>query len=354
MFLRENPTEVDASQPVTRKRGRKKKLPSTEAPTSPTSNPSSIIHTRSQRLMLLKKRPLRTMGTIVIPEFLELPSRKPYRRRSAGGSDQAAHAHSPLSKLRPITVNNSIKTPLKGSSVLSSSSSSSSSPVSKSHFHSCLENVHPNNVPIELRNDLSPRSIPANVLRRALSIQELGETSWLTSSFMDLVITHFARVFPNARYFSVDFSRLHANGLKDHEIELTDILGRSWKDGLDISTAETSFIFFVNAQNIHWTLVRAVLSPHPELQFFEPMGLPSRGRGLSHRSVPRSITNWLDHCLPLGENQTWLQVGISVVTEAHQITSFDCGVACLLYAEKCGLGQVSFYFGYNVFNRFDF
>jgi hypothetical protein len=29
----------------------------------------------------------------------------------------------------------------------------------------------------------------------------------------------------------------------------------------------------------------------------------------------------------------------SAITHAHQVSGFDCGVACLLYADKCGRGH---------------
>lgn len=167
-------------------------------------------------------------------------------------------------------------------------------------FQSCLTDVHFNAFSNEMRpwhsydevlgtssgslQEPSPRSLPVVVLKRALSIQELGDESWLSSSFMDLVITQFAKTYPCARYFSVDFARLHANdNMKD---EVTDILGRPWKTDFNFASPESSLIFFVNAQNIHWTLIRVVLVPQPELQFFEPMGMPSRNRhtGLNYRT----------------------------------------------------------------------
>ncbi len=214
-------------------------------------------------------------------------------------------------------------------------------------FCSCLRSVQYNALSSETKyshfgdgnlQEPSPRSLPLVVLKRALSIQELGDESWLSSSFMDLVITQFARAYSSARYFSVDFARLHANDTKD---DVTDILGRPWRSGFNFSSHDSSLIFFVNAQNIHWTLIRVLLFPQPELQFYEPMGMPSRNRhvGLNYRTVPKSIIDWLDKNLPLPDG-CWINIGISVVTKAHQLTSYDCGVACLLYAEKCGKGQV--------------
>jgi hypothetical protein len=172
-------------------------------------------------------------------------------------------------------------------------------------FQTCLNHVELNNLSHEMRTwhsfdgsggslqEPSPRSLPVVVLKRALSIQELGDESWLSSSFMDLVITQFAKTYPSARYFSVDFARLHANDTNKDEV--TDILGRSWRTNFDLNSPESSLIFFVNAQNIHWTLIRVLLVPQPELQFFEPMGMPSRSRhvGLNYRTGMAHLLHFL-------------------------------------------------------------
>ena len=44
-------------------------------------------------------------------------------------------------------------------------------------------------------------------------------------------------------------------------------------------------------------------------------------------------------CCPLRDGSSWLGVGLSAITKQQQFTNFDCGVACLLYAEKCGQQQ---------------
>lgn len=44
---------------------------------------------------------------------------------------------------------------------------------------------------------------------------------------------------------------------------------------------------------------------------------------------------WLDACYPC-EGTSWQKLACSAITVQHQFTGFDCGVACLLYAEKCG------------------
>lgn len=87
-------------------------------------------------------------------------------------------------------------------------------------------------------------------------------------------------------------------------------------------------------------MIRILFHPEPELQLFEPMGKPTARRiGLNFRSVPRGVINWLDVCYPLKLKASWQSVAISAITKMQQFNSYDCGVACLLYAEKCGQGQ---------------
>ncbi len=47
---------------------------------------------------------------------------------------------------------------------------------------------------------------------------------------------------------------------------------------------------------------------------------------------------FVQHCYPVEGG--WLSLAKSAIKLRHQLTGFDCGVACLLYAEKCGQGQV--------------
>ena len=80
----------------------------------------------------------------------------------------------------------------------------------------------------------------------------------------------------------------------------------------------------------------------PYVQLFEPMGKPiNRHGGLGFRDVPRCVIQWLDTCSPLDNGNSWGSVGMSAITNQQQYTPFDCGVACLLYAEKCGQGHAS-------------
>lgn len=78
------------------------------------------------------------------------------------------------------------------------------------------------------------------------------------------------------------------------------------------------------------------------IEVFEPMGkLTSRlggahkAEGLSLRSVPRHLLQWLDSACPLATADGWRGRTVAAITQQQQDNGFDCGVACLLYAEKC-------------------
>lgn len=209
--------------------------------------------------------------------------------------------------------------------------------VEPSAFKSCLhQSIEDINTPTNM-HQLSPTSMPTIVLKRALSIQELDDDSWLTSPFISLVITRFARCYDKVRFLAADFVGLPLK--KSEYFQVTDILGRP----LDFQDKVTPIVFILNSNNIHWNLLRVVRYPKPELQLFEPLGLPKTRNqrvGLSFRSVPRVIIDWLNHCFPLPQDQSWLSQGGSAITSQQQLTTYDCGVACLLYAEKCGQGEV--------------
>lgn len=215
-----------------------------------------------------------------------------------------------------------------------------SSLICPSHpFRSCLvESAESVCSPATIQQ--SPRQSSTAVLRRAISIQELDDESWLSSPFISLVITKFAKHYDRVRYFSADFVGLRLDRSEYHQV--TDILGRRF----DYTDKTTPLVFLLNNSNIHWTLLRVIRGKDPELQLFEPLGLPSRSNrvGLSLRTIPKIIVDWLDWCFPLPSGDSWLTTGISAITAPHQLTNYDCGVACLLYAEKCGQGEVSKHF----------
>ena len=99
---------------------------------------------------------------------------------------------------------------------------------------------------------------------------------------------------------------------------------------------------------MHWNLIRVHTGPAKLIEVFEPMGKPGhrtgsaqpyKSEGLSLRSVPRHLIEWLDVVCPLPTEGGWRARTVSAITSQQQGNGFDCGVACLLYAEKCGQRQ---------------
>ena len=217
----------------------------------------------------------------------------------------------------------------------SSSSSSSSDPeiATIRRFRSCLEE---DNVENDCFVDSSPKGMRPILLRRALSIRELDDDSWLSSSLIDLVISKFSKSYPQTHFMSIDFVVLHLSSKNKSELELaTDISGKR----LNYLDPHMPIVFVCNSKDIHWNLVRVIRHPKPELQLFEPMGKPeNRHGGLGYRDIPRCVVDWLNTCIPLKNKMSWLTVGVSAITIRQQLNHFDCGTAVLLYAEKCGQG----------------
>jgi hypothetical protein len=107
-----------------------------------------------------------------------------------------------------------------------------------------------------------------------------------------------------------------------------------------------NLLMFWNIGNMHWNLIRVKLGLRKEIEVYEPMGRAGgragtsyRSEGLSLRSVPKALIQWLDTVCPLATAGGWRARTVSAIQSAHQGNGFDCGVACLLYAEKCGQGQ---------------
>ena len=107
-------------------------------------------------------------------------------------------------------------------------------------------------------------------------------------------------------------------------------------------------MFFWNIGNMHWNLIRVHTGTTKAIEVFEPMGKPAHragssqsytSEGLSLRSVPRHLIEWLDVVCPLPTEGGWRARTVSAITCQQQGNGFDCGVACLLYAEKCGQAQ---------------
>ena len=234
------------------------------------------------------------------------------------------------------------------------------------------------------RTMLSPKTYPrppapalcgvegADAISALLEFDMNDEKGWLSGALMDYIFCIFARkykkcIFLPTMFAAHDLHRAHMENKID-QLELTDVLGNV------VDTQQASrIIFCFNVLNRHWNVVQIVLRPKPELQLFEPMGKPNRKanihrNGVSARSLPRRTYDWLETTWPMlsliesikkigksvvnggGNNNniyhsngktptSWTQSSVSAVTAQHQLTSFDCGVACLLYAEKLAAGQ---------------
>ncbi|POM74902.1 Ubiquitin-1-specific protease, partial [Phytophthora palmivora] len=175
----------------------------------------------------------------------------------------------------------------------------------------------------------------------------VDESNWITSTLIDLMLWKFATLYPTVHFLPTAFYHLQLEtGLKSsgspwqrrcrghrstRDFTVKDVLGRV----VDYDSA-TPLVFVVNVDRIHWNLFRVQLEPTPTLQLFEPMGKLASRSGISYRSVPRAVIEWLDGCYP--QQKGWLERTVSAITKKHQISGFDCGVACLLYADKCGRG----------------
>lgn len=215
-----------------------------------------------------------------------------------------------------------------------------SSSSSSTWFCSCLTNQLPDET--EVDTFMSPRSMPREILlQRSLSVgmRNLGDESWLSSSLIDLVISRFASIYKQIHFMSIDFAVLSLSSADRNELEqLRDIQGRV----VDYQNPKAPIVFFCNANGVHWNLIRVLRHPTPQLQVFEPMGKPvSRHGGLNLRCIPLVVVKWLNICCPLSSGSCWLTVGKSAITSQQQNNGVDCGVACLLYAEKCGQGHTA-------------
>lgn len=197
---------------------------------------------------------------------------------------------------------------------------------------------------------MSPRGIPRSVfLQRSLSIKELDDDVWLSSSFLDLVLSKIANKHHDVHFLSCDFavfslgsssSRKSKSSTSSSNPVVKDIRGHI------VNYAETSkpIVFIISSNGIHWNLVQVLRNPSaPRLEIFEPMGKPvSRHGGLSYRNVPQAVISWLDLNCPLSngkKKESWISKSSSAILSPQQLNGVDCGVACLLYAEKCGQGQ---------------
>ncbi|CAM9743525.1 unnamed protein product, partial [Choristocarpus tenellus] len=257
-------------------------------------------------------------------------------------------------------------------------------------FRTCLTDF-------STEEDVAPGAAAAISLMGLCAGDRVDAKTWLTSGFIDVVMAKFARTYLNVHFMPIEFAALSLRGMgldssgggaggrsgpppDPKTLELRDILGRKI-----IYRERRPIIFLANIQNLHWNLLRVEHVPVPELQLFEPMGKPARrqsskassagggGSGASgggwsssggavFRYIPREVFWWLDAAWPLEGGPSGTTVGVgngvreygggkrhpvswasraySAITRQQQKTGFDCGVASLLYAEKCGQGQM--------------
>ncbi|KAH7488719.1 hypothetical protein PRIC1_007162 [Phytophthora ramorum] len=181
------------------------------------------------------------------------------------------------------------------------------------------------------------------LLQSAFGPEDLvDESNWITSTLIDLMLWKFANLYPAVHFLPTAFYHFHLEAAvqaawhrrrrSKRDYQVRDVLGRV----MDYDD-NASLVFIVNVDRIHWNLFRVQLAPTPRLQLFEPMGRLASRSGISYRSVPRAVIEWLDVCYP--QYKGWMERTVSAITNKQQVSGFDCGVACLLYADKCGRGQ---------------
>lgn len=144
-------------------------------------------------------------------------------------------------------------------------------------FRSCLKLS-----PLEL-SDPSLRSATSFVLLRTLCTNKLDDNSWLSSQFIDLVVSQFAKYYNSTYFMSIDFAVLGLSSITKSTSEmLIDLSGKK----INYKDPRKAIVFLCNSKNIHWNLIRVIRYPTPVLELFEPMGKPSnRHGGLNYRQV---------------------------------------------------------------------
>jgi hypothetical protein len=144
-------------------------------------------------------------------------------------------------------------------------------------FQSCLKLS-----PLEL-SDQSQRSAKNFVLLRTLCTNKLDDESWLSSQFIDFVVSQFAKYYNSTYFMSIDFAVLGLSSITKSTSEmLIDLSGKK----INYKDPRKAIVFLCNSKNIHWNLIRVIRYPTPRLELFEPMGKPSnRHGGLNYRQV---------------------------------------------------------------------
>jgi hypothetical protein len=204
-------------------------------------------------------------------------------------------------------------------------------------------------------------------LSSLLEFDANDDQSWLSGAFIDYIFGIFARKYKGLRYLPTVFAAHELKRAVASELEnlrITDVLGVS------VNPKKVKrLVFCFNVNDNHWTMLHIVVGNRQkkELHVFEPMGLPQSRRtktsntqynnrggngnngmgsnnGVSSRNFPRRLLQWLEAVWPTkGEQQSWGELAVSAIKRRQQLTGFDCGVACLLYAEKCGIGMDRLY-----------
>ena len=169
-------------------------------------------------------------------------------------------------------------------------------------FQSCLKQS-----PLDLF-DNSQRSPNYYVLLQSLSKCELEDESWLSSHFIDFVISQFAKHYNSTYFMSIDFAILGLSSITKSKTEmLIDLTGEK----INYNDPRKAIVFVCNSHNIHWNLIRVIRYPSPVLELFEPMGKPSnRHGGLNYRQVPRQ-GEWSTKLSSWRPEMIWLCLHIS-------------------------------------------
>ena len=258
-------------------------------------------------------------------------------------------------------------TPRQSSSNSSSSSSSSSSRRGSSsgpssHANRTLRSQYASPRPGSTARALYGVKDPAD-LSSLLEFDANDDQSWLSGAFIDYILGIFAKKYKNVTYLPTVFAahelkRAGASTLGD--LNITDVLG------VAVNPSKVKrLVFCFNVNDNHWTMLHVVVGRKKrELHVFEPMGLPqsrktktsnnsvygggggsnNNNNGVSSRNFPRRLLQWLESVWPTNHGGvSWGELAVSAIKRRQQLTGFDCGVACLLYAEKCGMGMDRLY-----------
>ena len=193
----------------------------------------------------------------------------------------------------------------------------------------------------------------------------------MSGAFIDYILGIFAKRYKTVTYLPTVFAahelkRADASTLGN--LKITDVLG------VAVNPKKVKrLVFCFNVNDNHWTMLHVIVRPgSKELHVFDPMGLPqsrktktsnnhggggngggggggsshtmSANNGVSSRNFPRRLLQWLESVWPTSKNEpSWGELAVSAIKRRQQLTGFDCGVACLLYAEKCGMGMDRLY-----------